>query len=53
MKKWNIDLDHVIRHYDVTGKICPEPYVRNEMAWKNFKNRLIGNYMPPQNNNNQ
>lgn len=23
MKKFNIDIDHVIRHYDVSGKLCP------------------------------
>ncbi len=39
MQKYNIDADHVIRHYDVTGKICPNPYVYNEgkHTWKAFK----------------
>lgn len=41
MKKYNIPIDRVIRHYDVVGKICPEPYVRDEAAWNNFKNMLI------------
>ena len=41
MKKYNIPVERVIRHYDVTGKICPEPYVRDETAWSNFKNMLI------------
>ncbi len=27
----------VIRHYDVTGKICPKYFVDNEDAWKTFK----------------
>ncbi len=27
----------VIRHYDVTGKICPKYYVENEDAWLSFK----------------
>lgn len=40
MKKYNIPIDHVIRHYDVTGKICPKPFVENERAWLEFKNRL-------------
>lgn len=40
MKKYNIPLSNVIRHYDVTGKVCPEPYVRDIKAWQNFKNRL-------------
>ena len=39
MKKYNIPIENVIRHYDVTGKICPEPYV-NETIWKEFKKML-------------
>ena len=23
----NIPLDHIVRHYDVTGKLCPRPFV--------------------------
>jgi len=23
MKKFNIDINHVVRHYDISGKICP------------------------------
>ena len=23
MKKWNIPIENVVRHYDVTGKLCP------------------------------
>lgn len=40
MAKYNIPVENVIRHYDVTGKICPEPYVRDLVAWDNFKNGL-------------
>ena len=40
MAKYNIPVENVIRHYDVTGKICPEPYVRDSKAWQNFKARL-------------
>ena len=29
MAKYNIDIDHVVRHYDVTGKNCPAPFVEN------------------------
>lgn len=29
--------DHIIRHYDVTGKLCPLYYVENEDAWEQFK----------------
>jgi len=42
MKKYNIPADRVIRHYDVTGKICPNPYVYNNTAhtWTAFKAAL-------------
>lgn len=40
MKKYNIPIDNVIRHYDVTGKTCPEPYVRDSAAWETFKSNL-------------
>ncbi len=40
MEKYDISADNVIRHYDVTGKICPAPFVNNTILWANFKNRL-------------
>lgn len=40
MAQYGIDIDHIVRHYDVTGKICPEPYVRDASAWAEFKARL-------------
>ena len=36
MKKYNIPLSNVIRHYDVTGKICPAPMVKEEKQWREF-----------------
>ena len=36
MKNYNIPLGNVIRHYDVTGKLCPRPFV-DDSAWKSFK----------------
>jgi len=46
MDEFNIDINHVIRHYDVTGKICPNPYVKNNKlktswTWDEFKNKLL------------
>lgn len=32
-----LDADDVIRHYDVTGKMCPLYFVENEDAWLKFK----------------
>ena len=36
MDKYNIPVERVCRHYDVTHKICPEPYVKNLEAWREF-----------------
>lgn len=44
-KKYGIDDDHVIRHYDVNGKPCPwcwtnvAPY-QGDALWQDFKRRL-------------
>lgn len=43
MAKYNISIDNVIRHYDVTNKICPAPLVEDESRWIDFKNRLVSN----------
>ena len=40
MAEHNIPIEHVIRHYDVTGKNCPAPLVENADKWVEFKNRL-------------
>lgn len=42
MKKYNIPVDHVIRHYDVTHKLCPNPFVYNHTphTWSAFKSAL-------------
>lgn len=36
-KKFGLTQDDVIRHYDVTGKICPKYFVEDEKAWELFK----------------
>lgn len=45
MDEYGIGIDRVIRHYDVTGKICPNPYVKNNnlrtsWTWDQFKANL-------------
>lgn len=40
MKKYNIPVSNVIRHYDVTHKSCPEPFVRDVSQWNSFRSRL-------------
>lgn len=42
MEKYNVPVENVIRHFDVTGKICPNPYVFNDSkhTWKAFKKAI-------------
>lgn len=40
MAKYNIPASRVVRHYDVTGKSCPEPFVRQPVQWERFKSLL-------------
>lgn len=47
MELYHIDTDHVIRHYDVTGKVCPGIIGWNEASgdiskWLEFKSRIVG-----------
>ncbi len=35
-----LDVDDVIRHYDVTGKLCPLYFVNNPSEWTKFKKKL-------------
>lgn len=41
MKKYNIPVENVIRHYDVTGKNCPSFWVDSSKWYKEFYNKLI------------
>ncbi|MGN0298044.1 MAG: N-acetylmuramoyl-L-alanine amidase family protein [Lachnospiraceae bacterium] len=34
---YNLTEEHIIRHYDVTGKLCPLYFVEHEDAWEQFK----------------
>ena len=38
---YELNSDDVIRHYDVTGKLCPLYYVSNEAAWIALKNDIF------------
>lgn len=39
MKKYNISIENVIRHFDVTGKSCPAYYV-DDSLWNEVKNKI-------------
>ena len=41
MGRYDLSVDDVIRHYDVTGKDCPKYYVEHEDAWEQFKQDLL------------
>ncbi len=41
MGRYELSIDEIIRHYDVTGKECPRYYVKNEDAWLEFKADVI------------
>ena len=40
MQRYGIDTEHVLRHYDVTGKRCPMPWVDDPAQWVAFKEML-------------
>ncbi|MDP4109316.1 MAG: peptidoglycan recognition family protein, partial [Bacillota bacterium] len=40
MKVYKIPADHVVRHFDVTGKVCPAPFVKNGGAWTSFIQKI-------------
>ena len=50
MQLYNIDKSHIIMHHHVTGKLCPQPWCKNEQAlnnWNKFLNNIkAGTQMP-------
>lgn len=40
MKRYNIPVSNVVRHFDVTHKKCPAPFVDDAKRWTDFKNKL-------------
>ena len=42
MQQYGIGAANVVRHYDVTHKTCPAPFVENAAAWASFKRGLVG-----------
>lgn len=47
MAKYNIPIENVIRHYDVTGKVCPAPMVKDAALWSRFKEMLTAKTVEP------
>lgn len=40
MARYGVPVERVLRHYDVTGKKCPAPWVDRPGEWEDFKRRL-------------
>ena len=40
-EQYGIDRAHILRHYDVTGKNCPAPWVENEAEFQRFLDRVF------------
>lgn len=40
IQRYHIPPENVLRHYDVTGKLCPLPWVRDPAGWWTFKEKL-------------
>lgn len=39
--EYNLDQEDMIRHYDVTGKLCPRYYVKHPKAWSQLKEDIL------------
>lgn len=46
MRSRNIPPARVVRHYDLTGKLCPKYYAINADAWRELHNIITGNVPP-------
>ena len=41
--KYDLTKEQVIRHYDVTGKLCPLYFVKHEDEWNQLKDKIEKN----------
>lgn len=49
MKKYNVPIENVVRHYDASRKICPNNMSANDWEkWKEFKSKLAEDSSLPQ-----
>lgn len=37
VSEYDLKIEDILRHYDVTGKECPKYFVEHESAWEDFK----------------
>lgn len=41
MRKYDIPIENVVMHYDVTRKECPRPWCYDNKAWQDFKRKVV------------
>lgn len=41
MEKFNVPIENVVMHYQITHKSCPYPFVKNPNLWQAFKNACV------------
>lgn len=41
VRRYGLSRERVLRHYDVTGKVCPAPFVYDREAWEDFLDRVF------------
>lgn len=46
-KKFKLSANDIVRHYDVTGKNCPAPWVNNPSEFTRFKNAVAAKLKAP------
>lgn len=46
MKKYNIPIENVRTHHEVSGKMCPNWSANNWARWKNFKKKVVAQLNP-------
>lgn len=46
-KKYKLTVNDIYRHYDVTGKMCPKPFVDNPLLFTSFKKNVQTIMTPP------
>ena len=40
-KEYNLKEEDILRHYDITGKLCPLYYVEHEKQWEQLKKDIM------------
>lgn len=47
VERYGIPKERMLRHYDVTGKICPAPFVQDSGLWEEFRARVFAPKVNP------